>query len=382
MKAKYITPLILLLLSASLPSYTQCTLIASGALTFSSDPSPGNIIWTNTSGSQFSENNRAQSGYLLGVLATVHTDYLDARSFGFTLPAESVICGIELSVEKRGQGIIIGSSIKDNEIKLMKNGTPCGTDHSSSTAWATTDEIVTYGGPGDLWGTTWTAADINAADFGCLISAQMNSGLAGVFLQAEIDYIKVSVHYSAPLPIELENFDLSLLENKQVKLDWTTATEHNNDYFNIERSSNGTEWQNIKQIKGAGNSDCQVRYSHTDEKPLDGISYYRLKQTDFDNAITYSPVKSIDRNADDLTVGVGPNPTGNFIVLSCSNNTDVFVKLCLYNVQGQLVKEIQPVEMKKGGEPFEIPVNELRQGMYFYKASANEKVFSGKIVKN
>lgn len=382
MKTTYLSPVILYM-STALSCYSQCTSVAEGALTFSSDPSAANIAWTNVYGSQYSENNRAQAGVLLGVLATANTDYLDAQNFGFALPPEAVICGIEVTIEKRAQGIIIGSSIQDDEVKLVKNGTACGTDHSSSTSWTGSDAAVTYGGPGDLWGTTWTAADINAANFGCLFAARLNSGLAGVFLQAEVDYIQLAVHYStSPLPVELEYFNISATGNKQVKLEWTTATEQNNDYFNVERSPNGTEWENIKRIEGAGNSDCRLSYSCTDEGPLNGISYYRLKQTDFDNKTMYSAVKSIELNPDDAAISISPNPDGNFIILSCSNSTNVSVKLCLYNIRGQLVKETQRLELKKGSEAFEIPLGELSEGMYFYKASANEKTFSGKIVKN
>ncbi|MFO7978938.1 MAG: hypothetical protein R6U64_09780 [Bacteroidales bacterium] len=85
------------------------------------------------------------------------------------------------------------------------------------------------------------------------------------------------------LPIKLLAFT-SRVEKDQVILQWTTATETNNDYFTVGRSHDMHAWEVIGTVSGAGNSNQPLSYQLADRMPYEGISYYRLKQTDFDGA--------------------------------------------------------------------------------------------------
>lgn len=102
-----------------------------------------------------------------------------------------------------------------------------------------------------------------------------------------------------PLPIELISFD-GHLYNGDVILEWQTATEHNNDYFYIERSIDGEVWTRIKEVDAAGNSTTVLNYLTIDEDAKEGINYYRLTQVDFDGQYeTFSPIAvSIEVNTD------------------------------------------------------------------------------------
>jgi hypothetical protein len=110
-----------------------------------------------------------------------------------------------------------------------------------------------------------------------------------------------------PLPIELVNFNCSYINRNTNGLNWTTASESNNDYFAIERSSNGIEFNQIAKVDGAGNSLTTLNYSFKDENPLSGISYYRLKQVDFNGKFSYSEICSVTNNGDG-NVSFYPNP--------------------------------------------------------------------------
>jgi hypothetical protein len=94
------------------------------------------------------------------------------------------------------------------------------------------------------------------------------------------------------LPVTFNNFDVSK-ENKKSDISFSSASETNNDYFSIERSEEGRNFSSIGTLKGAGNSSREIRYEYTDEKPLPGINYYRIKQTDFDGKYSYSEIKSV-----------------------------------------------------------------------------------------
>lgn len=100
------------------------------------------------------------------------------------------------------------------------------------------------------------------------------------------------------LPIELLEFNAKLVD-KSVELNWTTATEYNNKYFTIERSSDASSWEATYVLQGQGNSSIHHNYKVYDSSPLKGISYYRLKQTDFDGRYAYSHIASINNSIND-----------------------------------------------------------------------------------
>lgn len=118
---------------------------------------------------------------------------------------------------------------------------------------------------------------------------------------------------SAPLPIELKTFHAEARE-QIVHLFWSTASETNNDYFTIERSKTGHEWETVVQVDGAGTSTSTKNYSAIDDGPFAGLSYYRLKQTDFDGTFSYSKVVTVTLEPQG-ELEVFPNPsTGIFTV--------------------------------------------------------------------
>ena len=89
-----------------------------------------------------------------------------------------------------------------------------------------------------------------------------------------------------PFPIELLSFTV-IQKLSEIVVDWSTAAEINNDFFTIERSIDGNSWETLTYINGAGNANYVINYSYTDNNPIEGVSYYRLKQTDFDGQYEY-----------------------------------------------------------------------------------------------
>jgi hypothetical protein len=91
------------------------------------------------------------------------------------------------------------------------------------------------------------------------------------------------------LPVELISFTASPSGN-QVVVEWVTATERNNKYFVVERSKDGQHFEPIGMVDGSGDAIGVTRYGFTDERPLEGVSYYRLQQTDLDGTTNFSEV--------------------------------------------------------------------------------------------
>ena len=160
---------------------------------------------------------------------------------------------------------------------------------------------------------------------------------------------------NAPLPIELTSFNARVNTQSNVDLTWTTATEINNDYFTIERTADGENWTSIAKEPGAGNSNSSIDYATTDTDPLQGVSYYRLKQTDYDGAYSYSEIRQVEISPwNDLSVY--PNPTTtNFSVEGLEQK----VRATLYSSCGQKVRTlwINPNE--------EIDVSAMDAGIYY-----------------
>ncbi|MGK0426010.1 MAG: hypothetical protein ACJAUR_000103 [Ulvibacter sp.] len=127
------------------------------------------------------------------------------------------------------------------------------------------------------------------------------------------------------LPIDLVSFAGSYKDNS-VFLNWTTVSESNNDYFTIERTEGGQMFEEIGTIEGANNSTESIDYSFTDNAPLKDISYYRLKQTDFDGNYSYSKLVNVDSDSKTSEINIYPNPnSGNFSVEGAKLNSNVII---------------------------------------------------------
>tara|TARA_B100000809_G_C14947883_1_gene462801 strand:- start:36 stop:836 length:801 start_codon:yes stop_codon:yes gene_type:complete len=177
----------------------------------------------------------------------------------------------------------------------------------------------------------------------------------------------------ATLPIELIDFDAKAIVNDYVKLDWQTASESQNDFFTIERSKNGIIWEEINRITGAENSSTLLNYSIMDYNPHTGLSYYRLKQTDFDGEFEYSLVRSVNITTDN-NINIFPNPASNQITIT--GKQIAFEEINFYNTLGQNVTALTQQSIKNGGQLI-IDLSRLSQGMYYIKTK--NKVF--KILK-
>lgn len=118
---------------------------------------------------------------------------------------------------------------------------------------------------------------------------------------------------SNPLPVEFTLFDALSREN-DVLLDWVTASEKNNDYFELQRSSNGSNFEVIGQVKGAGTSNSPVSYSYSDIHPVSGLGYYRIRQVDFDGSYTYSDTRVVNRDKS-IKWSLYPNPVSDGAIM-------------------------------------------------------------------
>ena len=170
--------------------------------------------------------------------------------------------------------------------------------------------------------------------------------------------------------------------NGTVNLSWLTATETNNDFFTVERSADATNWETVTVVKGAGNSNQVLSYSGIDEFPLDGTSYYRLKQTDFDGKFEiFDAVVSDCGNSYQSNVDYYPNPFSSEVLMNIDNLVNGHGAIKIFDVLGNQVyaKALSNNDLKGG--KFVMRLTGLPSGMYFMEFSTGKSSRTTKMMK-
>lgn len=168
------------------------------------------------------------------------------------------------------------------------------------------------------------------------------------------------------LPVELTHFSTSC-ETGETSIHWTTASETNSDYFAVEKSRDGINWVVVGEKAAAGTSTAEVAYRFIDKNSTSGISYYRLRQVDFDGAAEiFGPISSTCvGNESSMTVYPNPNK-GWFTVQITSSKKQSNVVLNLIDVTGKSIVTKQ-LDVSEGTTQFNIDDLNLSNGIYFVK---------------
>lgn len=185
-----------------------------------------------------------------------------------------------------------------------------------------------------------------------------------------------------PLPVELLSFG-AILNTSQVDIKWETATETNNDFFTIEKSKDGLDFEEVLKVDGAGNSTTNLQYSDIDSNPYIGISYYRLKQTDFNGQTAYSTIVPVEYNPNgEAGISLYPNPSdeGNstFLALNELNGQEVLV--VIRDVTGKelftkkiIVNSNNEISTLEKGPIFS-------KGIYLVSATSQNKLYTKRLI--
>lgn len=188
-----------------------------------------------------------------------------------------------------------------------------------------------------------TAQDIHVAatgeiyvvgSFDGIADFDPSSGVSNITTSNVTDAFVAKYAQISPLPITLVEFKADV-EGRRVKTSWETLSEINNDYFTIERSENGMQYSEIGKLQGAGNSHSALDYEFYDNQPLYGLSYYRLKQTDFDGEVSYSQPVAVVRELEH-SEHIYPNPANQFVVIPDGLKADI---IQIMDMQGRVLFE-------------------------------------------
>lgn len=184
------------------------------------------------------------------------------------------------------------------------------------------------------------------------------------------------------LPVELAEFNAEYVADENVvDLSWITESERDNDRFEVERSTDGVNYEIINTIKGAGTTTNQTQYYTIDKNPSVGVNYYRLNQWDTDGNGKYSEVRSVNILDDvyDL-LSFYPNPTSGKTDVIFNSYSKEEVQLKVTSYAGELVVSM-PIEAAPGGNKFSLDLSNIEGNVFFVTITTGNKVYSGKLVK-
>ncbi|MEJ8755863.1 T9SS type A sorting domain-containing protein [Pontibacter sp. H259] len=184
-----------------------------------------------------------------------------------------------------------------------------------------------------------------------------------------------------PLPVELVYFTAVTGTNGTV-LQWKTASEQDNDRFEIERSQDGKVFTKIGTVAGNGTTNKSILYSYTDTKPLADISYYRLKQIDFDGTFKHSKIISVKNKmlTGNSVVQAYPNPFSDKLTVTVTSSQAEQAILTIYNLQGKELHR-QELSLERGINNHTMDTRILASGVYVLKITGNSIEVTTKVLK-
>lgn len=186
--------------------------------------------------------------------------------------------------------------------------------------------------------------------------------------------MKAEAYYYGPatyppiLPVSLINFHIKSTPGG-IEANWSTASESNNDHFILERSPDGKNFAAVGRIKGAGNSNSRINYSHTDKTPLPDRSYYRLKQVDFNDNHSYSDIRSVVTRGN-KQVQILPSNTAGAYTINISNPTKG-MRIQVYEMKGRLLYNTTSISKSNT-----ISLNNYVKGVYLIKVMDGSQTIS------
>ncbi len=183
--------------------------------------------------------------------------------------------------------------------------------------------------------------------------------------------------YTSPLPIKLLSFAANCRDGKAL-IQWSTASETNNDFFTIEKTYDGINFEFVAKIKGAGNSNTILNYSYTDNNPGNGKVYYRLSQTDFDGTTEVFDLISFECGSKSpLDIITVYNNQGGNTISYVSVPTKGKYLLTIIDARGRLIYN-DNLNLLEGFNQVSLNMQEPSTGVYFIRLSNESEQISKK----
>jgi len=160
----------------------------------------------------------------------------------------------------------------------------------------------------------------------------------------------------ANLPVEWVRFS-AIANGEEVLISWTTATEENNDYYQVEYSTDGVNFEVIAEITGAGTSDIENNYRYTHYAPANGMNYYRIRQVDFNGEFSFTSIMAVEMSNDEEQV-ISFSPATAQLDITVSE--EELVQVVVFDMNGRVVAQ----QSNNGHSLVSINLDNLQSGIY------------------
>jgi len=185
------------------------------------------------------------------------------------------------------------------------------------------------------------------------------------------------------LPVQVVNFEATPNQLNEIELTWQTESEENSDYFILQKSINGINFETFSTVDGTGFSSRTIDYFQLDPSPNDGINYYRLIQVDYNGEQHHIKTIAIHFKPDLIDLLLYPNPTnGNIVNIHCENIYERNVTIQFKNMLGQ---EVYSIQLETPSKNFTIPVElpeYLTEEVYIVSVMTNNRQVNKKLIVN
>ena len=247
-----------------------------------------------------------------------------------------------------------------------------GSDNATiSVAWTASSTYGTENWNHDistmLWayfdGTDWNS--IGSTPSGSSVSGSLTTSSANTNWSNENFTLAATTATYPPLPVEIISFE-GQCNNNLTQIEFIVASQVNNEFFTVERSTNLMDWEEVGYFDGGGTTNELITYNWSDETPIYGTKYYRISQTDINGEVRYfNPIAVECEHEMDLDITLYPNPASDKI--SIDLNFDYFPSedtyLNIKSIRGEIIKSV-PLHLNRGFNIIEIDCQNLPKGIY------------------
>ena len=275
----------------------------------------------------------------------------------------------------------------ESHLKLTPNTQPTGgsyglkvyTENFDESTWVDNKVAVFKRSEGSSDNCAWAVAGTLPAD-GETGRLKTDSYLSFTGATSFSEFVPGGQGGGAALPVSLSAFDAVLNAEGKVDITWVTLSEQDNDFFSVERTADGENYEEVEEVPGAGNSIVRIDYSVIDEEPLIGTSYYRLMQQDYDGVQTYSDMVAVNNNfianLSSFSLFYEGNQTIN---LRYTIGGAAQYNVRVYDISGKIIYS-DILNLDAGTGNTQINVTDLSKGMYFVNLSSGQEVYSQKLI--
>lgn len=181
----------------------------------------------------------------------------------------------------------------------------------------------------------------------------------------------------APLPVKLVSFEANCYDG-EIEIEWITQSEINNDYFVVEKSYDAVSFFELVTIQGAGNSNNTNYYTANDLSPSSGVTYYRLKQVDFDGTTSYHEIASSSCNSNDFTVDQFVL-NDNMLKFNISTTLDEKITIYFYDYRGRIISN-KILSIQNGKNSIKLNHLNLSTGIYMLSIVGEYNTYATKLM--